>query len=115
MPSSINDLYQGIVDRIEARGKKFLDENAGSRDFVYERAKRLATLGVSYLAASDDDTRTRVDGQIESARQSIENELSAVAVNAAIAAREEFMGIVNDVVGVLRTLLPIAVGILKGA
>lgn len=113
MPTSLNDLYQGIIDRIESRGKKFLDENAGSRDFVYERAKRLAALGIEYIAASDDDTRERVDGQIESVRQSIENELSTVAVNAAVAAREEFMAIVSDVVGMLRTLLPIVVGLLK--
>lgn len=109
----IEKLYQSLIDRIEARGKRFLDENAGSRDFVYERTKRLATLGIGYLAAKDDDTRARLDGQMESVRQSIENELSAVAVHASIAAREEFMGIVNDVIGVLRTLLPVVIGMLK--
>ncbi len=113
MGTSINDLKQGIIDRIEADGKKFLDDNQGSRDFVYERAERLATLGVTYVAASDDATRERVSEQMEAVRQSIENELSSVAVNASVAARAEFMAIITQVVGTLRTLLPLVVGLLR--
>lgn len=113
MGTSIKDLTQGIIDRIEADGKKFLDENAGSRGFVYERAERLATLGVTFIAASDDATRTHVDEQMEAVRQSIENELSTVAVNASVASRATFMSIVTQVVGTLRTLLPIVVSLLK--
>jgi hypothetical protein len=112
MPS-INDLKQGIIDRIETDAKQFLDDNAGSRDFIYERAERLATLGVTYIAASDDASRERVSEQMEAVRQSIENELSMVAVNASVAARATFMAVVNQVVGMLRTLLPIVVGLLK--
>ena len=112
MPA-INDLKQGIIDRIEADAKKFLDDNAGARSFIYERAERLATLGVTYVAATDDQTRERVSEQMEAVRQSIENELSAVAVNASVQARATFMAVLNQVVGMLRTLLPIVVGLLK--
>lgn len=113
MGTSIKDLTQGIIDRIEADGKKFLDENAGSREFIYERAERLATLGVTYIAASDDASRASVDEQMEVVRQSIENELSSVAVAASVAARATFMSIVTQVVGTLRTLLPIVINLLK--
>ncbi len=114
MPDNkIMQLAQGIIDRIEASGKKFLDENAGARAFVYERAERLATLGLQYTEAPDDATRQVIDEQIGVVRQSIENELSSVAVNASVEARATFIGIVNDVVGILRTLLPIVVGMLR--
>lgn len=112
MPS-LNELKQGIIDRIEASGKKFLDDNAGSREFIYERAERLATLSLTYIAATDDATRERVTEQMEAVQQSIANELSAVAVNASVAARESFLQIVNMIVDTLRTLLPIIVGLLK--
>lgn len=114
MAGTIQDLKQGIIDSIEASAKKFLDENQGSREFVYERAERLATLGVTYLSATDDDTRERISGQMESVKQSIANELSMVAVNASVAAREEFMRIVSMVVDTARTLL-MAVAKLKSA
>jgi hypothetical protein len=107
MATNIQDLKNGIIDSIEAQAKKFLDDNVGSRDFVYERAERLATLGVSYLAATDDATRERVSEQMEVVKQSIANELSTVAVNASVAARAEFMQIVGIVVDTLRTLLPV--------
>ena len=113
MADSIRELTQGIIDRIEASGKKFLDENVGARAFVYDRAERLAELGVAYTTAADDAARRDLDEQMGVVRQSIENELATVAVNASIEARATFMGIVNDVVGVLRTLLPIVVGMLK--
>lgn len=113
MPTSIKDLAQVIIDRIETRGKKFLDENAAARAFIYERADRLATLGVSYAAASDDATRAEVLERMESVRQSIENELSSVAVDASVEARAAFMDIVNMAVEFLRGMLPVLVGLLK--
>ncbi|MDD5305483.1 MAG: hypothetical protein PHS14_20475 [Elusimicrobia bacterium] len=113
MPTTIKELTQVIIDRIEARGKKFLDENQGAREFIYERAQRLATLGVTYAAASDDATREDALERMESVRQSIENELSAVAVNASVAAREEFLAIVNMAVEFLRGMLPVLVGLFK--
>lgn len=113
MSNSVRELTQGIIDRIEASGKKFLDDNAGARAFVYDRAERLAELGIAYTAAADDATRRELDEQMGVVRQSIENELAAVATNASVEARATFMAIVNDVVGILRTLLPIVIGMLK--
>lgn len=108
----IDQLKQWFLDTVEADGKAFLDENAGSRAFIEERAQRLATLGVTYIASSDADSQERVLEQMEEVRQSIANELSVVAVNASVAARQEFMKIVNHCVTVLKTVLPIAKAIL---
>lgn len=100
-------LKQALIDQIEAQGKKFLDENVGSREFIYERLDRISQLGVEFAAAADDAGRQALDLQMGAVRQSIENEMSTVAVNAAEAAREAFMNIVNQGITWVRVLLPI--------
>jgi cell division septum initiation protein DivIVA len=112
MAGSIDQLKKWFLDQVEADGKAFLDANAGSRDFIEERGQRLATLGITYVASSDAESQERVLGQMEEVRQSIENELSVIAVNASAAARAEFMKVVNHLVTVLQTVLPIAKAIL---
>jgi hypothetical protein len=106
-------LAQSIVDGAEARAKTFLDDNSGSRAFVLERAKRYGDLAAEYLGASGDLDREHVQEQMDVVQQSIENEISAVAVNASVASRAEFKAILGAILDTAKAVLPIVVGLLK--
>lgn len=106
------DLAKSIVDTAEVRAKKFLDDNAGSREFIAERAKRYGELSVSYLVASSDVMRSLASQQMAVVQQSIENELASVSVAASVASREEFKEILGTVLSTIKTVLPIILSLI---
>lgn len=105
-------LASTIIGRVETRARKFLDDNAGSREFVAARAKRYGELSVSFLAASSDTVREIVSEQMAIVLQSIENELAAVAVDASVASREEFQKVLVTVLETVRAVLPIVLSLI---
>lgn len=103
----VEDLKDSVVGPVKDAAKQFVTDNKDAAAFLEDRAQRVAELGVQYLQASDDAARSAVMEQIEVVRQSIQNELSQVAVNAEIKARETFNKIMLVALDVLIKALPV--------
>jgi|SRR4029078_5091952 hypothetical protein len=108
----VEDLKNSIIAPVTEAAKKLLRDNQDAAQFLEERAKRVAELGVEYLKASDDAARAQVIEQLEVVKQSIQNEISQVAVNASAAARATFKNVLDVALGVLIKALPIIVSAL---
>lgn len=106
------DLKDAVLEPVKAGSKKFLEDNKDARDFLEDRAKRLAELGVEFAQASDAEERKKILAQLEVVQQSIRNELSQVALGAAIESRNLFSQALNTAVGVLIKVLPVLVSII---
>lgn len=105
----VDDLKDSIVGPVTEAAKKLLTDNKDAAQFLEDRALRVAELGVDYIKASDDAARASVMGQIEVVRQTIQNEISSVAVNASTEARATFKNVMNVALGVVLKALPIIV------
>lgn len=105
----IEDLKAAVVDPVTEAASALLENNKDAADFLEDRAKRVAELGVEYLKAPDDAAREAVVLQLEVVRQSIQNELSQVAVGASIESRATFGRVLDAAVGVLIKAIPIIV------
>lgn len=118
MPKNIDfselfeDLKDSVVGTIKEEAKAFLDKHQDAKDFVEERGKRLAELGVEYVKATDDADRERVLLQMKVVQQSIRNEISSVAVAAEAQAKASFAKIVDTAVSVLVKALPVLVSLI---
>lgn len=108
----IDDLKNSIVGPVTDAAKKLLADNKDAAQFLEDRAKRVAELGVEYLKASDDAGRDTVIEQLEVVKQSIQNEISQVAVNASIEARATFKNVMGVALDVFIKALPIIVAAL---
>jgi len=95
-----------IVGVIEERAKSFLDENAEAKDFVLERAKRLAQLLFEYKLAADDAEILEKKEKMELVQSTIETELAALALNGQAAAKETFREVVKTAFGILIKAIP---------
>ncbi len=85
MPSNtIDDLKKVIIDAVEARAKDFLEKHADARTFLYDRAKRLAELGFDYTLVDTDAEKEIIKQKMAIVQQTIKNELSSIAVDAAV-------------------------------
>lgn len=103
----IADLKDSVVSTVTGASKQFVTDNKDAAQFLEDRAKRIAELGGEYLQAADDAGRQAIMEQIEVVRQSIQNEIASVAVNADIAAKATFQKVLNVALGVLIKALPI--------
>lgn len=108
----LDGLKDAVVAPVKESAKAFLDANKDARDFLEDRAKRLAELGVEYVKAGDDAERDRIRLQLTVVQQSIRNEVSQVAVGAAIESRNTFAKILDTAVGVLIKALPVVLAAL---
>lgn len=59
--------------------------------------------GVAFLVAE----------QMSVVQQSIENEVSTVAVNASVAAREQFQQTLGSILGTVKSVLPVVLGLIR--
>lgn len=107
-------LGKSIIDGAEARARQFLDDNAGSREFVTERARRYGELAGDYFKATDTAASDHALEQMGVVQQSVENEISAVAVHASIASIEEFKKIMGSILDTAKAVLPIILSLIKG-
>lgn len=105
----ITDLKDSIVGAVTDASKQFVTDNKDAAQFLEDRAKRVAELGGEYLQAADDAGRAMVMEQINVVRQSIQNEISQVAVHASIEARATFQKILNVALDVAIKALPIII------
>lgn len=110
--SIVEDLKNAVVGPVTDAAKKLLADNKDAAQFLEDRAKRVAELGADYIKASDDAGRKAVMEQLEVVKQSIQNEISQVAVNASAASRETFKNVMNVALGVVLKALPIIVAAL---
>lgn len=108
----VEDLKSSIVGPVTDAAKKLLQDNKDAALFLEDRAKRVADLGVDYIKATSDVGREEILEQLEVVRQSIQNEISQVAVNASIEARATFKNVLDVALGVLIKALPIIVSAL---
>lgn len=108
----VDDLQNAVVAPVTEAAKKLLQDNKDAAEFLKDRAKRVAELGVDYLKAGDDAAREAVIELLEVVRQSIQNEISQVAVNASIEARATFKNVLDVALGVLIKALPVIVAAL---
>lgn len=106
---AVDALAQSIFDSVKAGAGKFLEDHKDAQAFVVDRAKRLAQLALELVQAADDVERAKVREQMGVVEQSIENELSAVAVDAAVASRAQFEAAVKSVFAFAVKALPIIV------
>jgi len=108
----IEDLKSSIVGPVTDAAKKLLQDNKDAAAFLEDRAKRVAELGVEYLKASDEAAQELVIEQLEVVKQSIQNEISQVAVNASLEARATFKNAMDVALSVLIKALPVIVAAL---
>jgi len=110
--NTIDDLKKSIIDAVEARAKDFLETHADAKAFLYDRAKRLAELGFDYTLVDTDDEKERIKEKMAVVQQTIENELSAIAVDASIEAKSTFKLILETALDVFIKALPAIVAAL---
>jgi hypothetical protein len=99
-------LWRSILQGVKDGSGDFVEEHADAHAFVVDRAKRTAELVLELPLAADDAARDRIKEQLGVVEQSIENELSAVAVDAAVASRAQFEAAVKSVFGFAMKVLP---------
>lgn len=108
----VDDLKDSIVGPVTDAAKKFLTDNKDAAQFLEDRAKRIAELGVEYLKATDDAGRDSVMELLEVAKQSIQNEIAQVAVNAETQAKATFKSVMGVALNVFMKALPVIVAAL---
>lgn len=86
--SSLKDLLKGRLDR-------FLSSEKEKKEFLEDRARRLAELTVELAKAQSDQERTFILGRMDSVKDTIVNELHAAAVDISA----EFRASLSDVLG----------------
>jgi len=106
MPDTIDDLKKAIIDSVESRAKKFLSDNADAKAFLYERAQRLAKLAVEYAMTADEAEKLEIKAKMDLVRQTMENDISAVAVAAQSESKNLFKAILGTAMDVLIKALP---------
>ena len=110
MDPNIEVLASGLKDLLKGRLGRFLDDNKEKKEFLEERARRLAELTVELARAKTDGERALVAGRMDVVKDTIQNELYAAAVSVSA----EFRSAVGDVLGTAVDWgLKIAPGLLK--
>jgi hypothetical protein len=103
----LGELKNAVLVPVTERAGKFLDDNKDAKEFLEERATRLAELGVDLAKAIGDETASRqVVEQIEVVKQTIQNQLSTIAVKASLESKDLFGKILGTAVDVIVKALP---------
>ncbi len=95
MDPNIEAFASGLKGLIKGRLDRFLDSNREKKEFLEERARRLAELTVEFTKAKSDAERAEISERIDTVKDTIQNELYAAAVDVST----EFRSAVNDVLG----------------
>ena len=112
MDPLIEQLAGSLKSLIVGRARKYLDAQiAGRKEFLEERAKRLAELTVDLAKAGGDADRAAIRAQMETVTDTIENELIAAAVDASAEARATFRAILDTVLDLAEKALPVVLKI----
>jgi hypothetical protein len=106
MAGKWEDVRDSIVGAVESRAKQFLDDNKTARDFLRERAERLAKLTVLYAEAKDSVAREALSRDFVVVKQAMENELAALALQGSSAAKSLFGHLLSVAFDTLIKVLP---------
>lgn len=105
------DEWQAIADSILAtikdEAKDFLDQNKAVKDLLEDRAKRIAQLGLDYIKETDPAKKIELEVDMDIVKQTIVNEVSAIALNGQTASIAAFKATVATALGALVKYLPI--------
>lgn len=105
----VKGFAQSLFESVKDASGDFLDKHQDAKDFVTDRAKRAAELTVELgkaIATGDDAEVKRIRELMGVVEQSVRNELSAVALDAAVAGRLQFEASVKSVFGFALKALP---------
>ena len=110
MEEIIDQLKDSMIGAVRGRLDEFLEANPEAKDYVQERAKRVAGLGVQYLRAEEGE-RAGIERSLKIVRQSIENEVDGIAL---VVVTQESKALFKSVFGaVLDTLINSLPALLK--
>jgi len=110
MSNPWDGIAESILGTIKGRAKEFLDENKEAKDLLVDRAQALAKLAFQYKTETDEEKKIDLLAEIEIVKQTIENELSALALNGKAASIATFKEIVGTALGALVKYLPAILG-----
>ena len=105
MDPNLEALAGSLKDLIKGRTAEYLNEQKEKKEFLEERAKRLAELTIDYAKAHEAD-RPRIKAQMEIVFDTIQNELYAAAVILSGEARQTFKDVLGTVLDYGIKILP---------
>lgn len=111
MAEKWEEIRDALVSSVEDRAKDFLKDNKAAKDFLVERAERLAKLAVAY-AMLDGVEKDQAKADMAVVAQSIENQVAALSVTAASGTKKLFANLVGVAFDSLVKALPALIGAL---
>jgi hypothetical protein len=112
MAEKWEDIRDSILSTIEGRAKDFLKDNAAAKDRLRERAERLAKLAFRYATISDEAARKTISDDMVVVRQTMENEIAALALSGSNEAKNVFKQIAGTAFDMVIKALPAIIGAL---
>jgi hypothetical protein len=100
MSDEWKDIADSILDTVKVRAKKFLEENEAAKDLLTNRVQVLAKLMWQYKVESEEAKRDEILHEMALVKQTIENELSALA----LVGKAESISTFKEVVGTVFSL-----------
>lgn len=107
MDLNIDKLGASLKDLITGRLRGFLNANADKKEFIEERTKRLAELTIEMAKATTDAERESLRNLMDTVADTIESELTAVAVLVSAEFRASATAVLQTVLEYAQKALPI--------
>lgn len=99
-------IRKSIVETVKGRARGFLERNADAREFLEDRARDIARLVVILSQAKDEQEEEAVKRELAIARQTAENEVAGLALDAEAEARATFREVLGTVFSFVEKALP---------
>jgi hypothetical protein len=107
----MNEIKDALIGVVKTYGQDFLDRHADAKEFVAERSERLAKLAFLYTTNTDALIREGIVSSMKIVRQSIENELAGVALDASAESKATFARVLGVAFDTVIKLVPKLVGL----
>lgn len=107
MADEWKDLANSIIETVRTRAKKVWDDNAAARTLIEDAAKDFAKLALRYKLETDPNAQDVLKQEMLLAKQTIENETSALALIATAEAKATFLAVVSTAFDILLKALPV--------
>jgi hypothetical protein len=106
------EIRDAIVGSVKERTKDFLASNKDAETFLRERAERFAKLAAAYAIEIDPAKKDTLLLDMRIVKQTMENEITTVLVNAESAGRSLLKSLMGTVFDFAMRALPTLAGIL---
>jgi L-lactate utilization protein LutC len=107
MDANIEALAGSLKDLLRGRLDVFLSTRKDQKDFLEERARRLAELTVQLARAfNDPSTQARIRSQMDVVSDTIVNELHAAAIDISVEFRETVKSVLGTTIDYAIKVLP---------